>query len=151
MILCHISDSARYASMSAGLAMAIDWLQAHIDDDFIPGRYAIGDTPAGEVFVKVEDTALIPREKASLESHRRYIDIHVPLKSTETIGWAPTSGLKHSRQPYDESGDIEFFGDPAHSLLHIKVGQMAVFFPSDAHAPNIGLGRHRKMCIKIPV
>ena len=57
MILCHISDSARYASMSAGLAMAIDWLQAHIDDDFIPGRYAIGDTPAGEVFVKVEDTA----------------------------------------------------------------------------------------------
>lgn len=63
MILCHISDSARYASVSAGLAMAIDWLQAHIDDDFVPGRYAIGDTPAGEVFVKVEDTALIPRRK----------------------------------------------------------------------------------------
>lgn len=59
MILCHISDSSCYASVSAGLALAIDWLQAHIDDDFVPGRHVIGDTPAGEVFVKVEDLSLI--------------------------------------------------------------------------------------------
>ena len=151
MILSLVSDSPVYANLPPGLAMAIEWLLAHIGDDFTPGRYTIGDIPAGEVFVKVEDTTLIPREKASLESHKRYIDIHIPLKGTETIGWAPTSGLKHSRQPYDESLDIEFYGDTAHSLLHVKVGQMAIFFPSDAHAPNIGLGRHRKLCIKIPI
>ena len=73
------------------------------------------------------------------------------LKGTEIIGWAPVESLKHKREEYDADRDVAFYGDAAHSLLHVKVGQMAVFFPEDAHAPNIGLGNHRKLCIKIPL
>lgn len=147
MIISTINDAGRYSALSPGIAKAIEWLQATDVRQMAKGVSEIGDG----ITVKCEEPALLPREKVALEAHRRYIDIHVPLKGTEIIGWAPVDGLKHIRDPYDEDRDVAFFGDSAHSLLHIKVGQIAVFFPEDAHAPNIGLGTHRKLCIKIPV
>lgn len=151
MIVCTINDAARYAALSEGLALAIEWLENHQADEFVKGVYTIGSSAAGDVTVKCEEPALLPREKAALEAHRRFIDIHVPLKGTETIGWAPVNALKHVRSPYDADRDVAFYGDSAHSLIHLKLGQIAVFFPEDAHAPNIGLGNHKKLCIKIPV
>ncbi|MCM1067427.1 MAG: YhcH/YjgK/YiaL family protein [Muribaculaceae bacterium] len=151
MIVCSIIDASRYGALSPNLAEAIGWLIDHCADDFAKGKYSIAGSGNAEIFAKCEEPALLPREKAALESHRRYIDIHVPLKGTEIIGWAPVEALKHIRTPYDADADIAFYGDAAHSLLHVKRGQCAIFFPEDAHAPNIGLGSHRKLCIKIPV
>ena len=153
MIVCTIEDAAKYGAISPNLSLAINWLQNHCTDEFVKGTYTIGqsETTGADVTVKCEEPALLPREKAALEAHKKFIDIQVPLKGTETIGWAPVRALKHIRTQYSEENDVAFFGDSAHSLLHIKVGQMAVFFPEDAHAPNIGLGTHRKLCIKIPV
>ncbi len=131
--------------------MALGWLCEHFSDKFVSGSMEIGDAGSGSVIVKCEEPSLLPRERVSLEAHRRFIDIHVPLKGPETIGWAPLESLHHPRGAYDPDKDIIFYGDGAHSLLHLKVGQMAIFFPDDAHAPNIGLGTHRKLCIKIPV
>jgi|InofroStandDraft_1065614.scaffolds.fasta_scaffold09705_5 YhcH/YjgK/YiaL family protein len=151
MIVCTIDDANHYKGLSRALDMAIEWLVNNKDTQFVKGVYIIGDSDAGEVFAKCEEPALVPREKAALEAHRRYIDIHVPLKGTETIGWAPVGQLVHVRTPYDESRDIAFYGDAAQTLLHVRTGQCAIFLPEDAHAPNIGLGTHRKLCIKIPV
>ena len=148
MILCTIASSEVYKSISPLLGAAIGWLQNHYADEFVRGSAEI---PGTGIVVKSEEPAMLPREKVELEAHRRYIDIHVPLKSEETIGWAPVSALKHPRGEYDPEKDVLFYGDAANRLLHVKVGQMAVFFPDDAHAPNIGLGNHRKLCIKIPV
>lgn len=151
MILCRIEDSARYDAIALGVALATRWLREHSGDSFVIGSMEIGDAGAGPVVVKCEEPSMQDRERAQLEAHRRFIDIHVPLKGTEIIGWAPVASLLHQREDYDPDRDIVFFGDSAHSLLHVKVGQIAVFFPEDAHAPNIGLGKHRKLCIKIPV
>ena len=151
MIVSPISEIQRYTPLSEGLAIAIDWLKNFSADQFVKGIIEIGKTANGTVIAKCEECSLIPRERAQLEAHKKFIDIHVPLKCTETIGWAPVSSMKHVREEYDEEKDIAFFGDTAHSLIHVKVGQCAIFFPEDAHAPNIGLGNHRKICIKIPV
>ncbi len=146
MILCRIGDADTYSAISKPFAHALRWLAAFDPDSFAAGELNIGEG----VIVKFEEPALRPREAATLETHRQFIDIHVPVKGTEIIGWAPAATLRHERTAYDADRDIAFWGDAAHSLLHVKVGQMAVFFPADAHAPNIGLGNHRKLCIKIP-
>lgn len=147
MILCSLSDTTRVGRVSPLIAYALDWLKK-----YDPENFAVSDIELDYgIVVKCEAPGLIPRERARLEAHRRYIDIHVPLKGTETIGWAPQRGLILSQQPYDDERDIAFYGDMAQCLLHVKPGQIAVFFPDDAHAPNIGIGNHRKLCIKIPV
>ncbi len=147
MILSLITDSERYDALSRPVGEALRWLRNFNPADFTPGSTELENG----IIVKFETPSLHPRESGTLEAHRKFIDIHVPLKGTEIIGWAPVSQLKHVRTPYKEDEDIAFWGDAAHSLLHVKPGQLAIFFPEDAHAPCIGLGNHRKLCIKIPV
>lgn len=151
MILTTLSDSDTYRGISPALDLALEWLAAHAGDTFDKGVTAIDNADGWDISVKCEEPALMPREKAQLEVHRRFIDIHVPLKGTETIGWAPLDALQYVRAPYDAEKDVAFYADAAHSLLHVKKGQIAIMFPADAHAPNIGLGTHRKLCIKVPV
>ncbi|MDE5567440.1 MAG: YhcH/YjgK/YiaL family protein [Muribaculaceae bacterium] len=149
MIVCEISHAGRFKSLSPAIAQALDWLEKHYGDSFEKGRIDISDD--GSIYVNCQEPHLRDREVSELETHRRYIDIHVPLKNSETIGWAPLAGLKHPHGEYDADNDICFFGDSATSMLHVRKGQIAIFFPEDAHAPNIGVGTHRKLCIKIPV
>lgn len=147
MILCNIKDAGRYSTMSPLMAKAIGWLERYNLSEFADGLIDLGDG----VVVKCQSPALLPREKSRLEAHRRFIDIQVPVKGAEIMGWAPVDSLKHPLVAYDEATDVEFYGDTSTSLLHVHPGQMAVFFPEDAHAPNIGVGNHRKLVIKIPV
>lgn len=148
MILCTLSDSSRYDALSPAIATALEWLRTHADDYPEPGTKV---EIAPGILVKSQSVGLIPRDKAALEVHRRYIDIQVPLKTTETIGWADTADLKIVRNEYDETRDVAFYGDQAQCLVHVRPGQLVILFPEDAHAPNIGLGNHRKLVIKVPV
>ncbi len=105
-------------------------------------------------YANVETPTLRAREDAPLEAHRRYIDIHIPLDGPETIGWAPTDALTHIATPgYNAERDFALYDDEAHTFFDVRPGQCAVFFPEDAHAPNIGVpGKaHRKICVKIAV
>lgn len=152
MILCDIQDLARYRSVGpAALGAAIGWLLEHCGDRFDKGELAVALPDGAKFIVKCEEPAMMPRERVALEAHRRFIDIHVPLKGVEGMGWAPAAGLKHPHGEYDPGNDIRFFGDTSDSILHVHQGQAVIFFPEDAHAPNIGLGNHRKLCIKVPV
>lgn len=152
MILCDLNDAGRYSLMSPQMKIAIEWIMNHRKAPFTPGIQVIGKSENGnDIFVKSEAPALLPREKVSLEAHRRYIDIQIPLKGAEKMGWAAVPGLKLPRGPYDSDKDVIFYGDSATTLINVLPGQMAVFFPEDAHAPNIGLGNHRKCIIKVPV
>ena len=152
MILTDIPHCGRYDGLSPLIAMALKYVREFDAGAFVRGETVLThpDYADAPVIVRAEETALLPREKVSLETHRRFIDIHVPVKGPETIGWAPADKLKLGRAEYDAGTDIRYFGDTADSLLHVKVGQVAVFFPEDVHAPNIGLGNHRKLCIKVP-
>lgn len=147
MILCNIKDAWRYSALSPLMAKAIEWLENYNQSEFVDGQIDLG----GGVSVKCQSPALLPREKSRLEAHRRFIDIQVPVKGVEIMGWAPVDSLKHPLVAYDDAKDVAFYGDTSASLLHVQPGQMAIFFPEDAHAPNIGIGNHRKIVVKIPV
>jgi len=148
MILCQISEAARYHSISPQLAQALKWVNEHYKDEFKAGSQHVGDLG---VIVNSQEPAMQSAEASNLEAHRKYIDIHVPLQCTETMGWAPVDTLHDVITPYNSEADFELFGDQAHSLSQVRVGQLAIFFPEDAHAPNIGTGTHRKFCVKVPV
>ena len=149
MIVCDLRDAARYYSISPLLAQALMWIEKHKDDEFKVGSIK-RDGDSG-ITVNMQEVAMLPREKSCLEAHRKFIDIHVPLKGEETMGWAPVKALRNQLKPYDPDADFELYGDAAHSMLDIRVGQIAIFYPEDAHAPNIGIGNHRKLCVKVPV
>ena len=147
MILSTIKDGGTYSAISPLIKEAIEWLQNWNEADFKPGELEL----PGGIVVKFQEPALVPAEKARFEAHKRFIDIQVPLKGVEIMGWAPIDDLKNVIEPYNEDKDVVFLGDSTQNLINVYPGQMAIFFPEDAHAPNIGIGNHRKLCIKIPV
>lgn len=147
MILSTIKDGGTYSAISPLVKEAIEWLQNWNEADFKVGKEEL---PSG-IVIKFQEPALVPAEKARFEAHKRFIDIQVPLKGIEVMGWAPVEELKNVLEPYNEAKDVAFFGDSPVSLVNVYPGQMALFFPEDGHAPNIGIGNHRKLCIKIPV
>ena len=148
MILCKLTDSRKYGAISPALDTALAWLREH-DGDYPAAGTSVEIAPG--ITVMSQAVALIPADKARLEAHRRFIDIQMPLKSAETIGWADTADLKIPREEYDEARDVAFYGDAAQSMVHVRPGQLVVLFPEDAHAPNIGIGNHLKLVVKVPV
>lgn len=147
MIQSLLTDIARFSNLSPGFAQAADWLLHNDPSDVLPGKYEIG----GGVFVNSEEPELRPPSDAFLEAHRRYADIHVPISGTERVGLAYTSTLSHPVGEYDADRDIQFFTDSYSQTTEIRPGELLIVFPEDAHAPNIGTGAHRKLCIKIPL
>lgn len=147
MILFDLRDGEGVAAAYPILRPALAWLAAHRGDAFVEQRVDIDE----RAYAKYERPAMRPRERARLEAHRRYIDIHVPLSADEAIGWAPTKASSRVVREYDADTDIMFYGDDAHSIIHVRPGEAVVFFPEDTHAPNIGIGYHKKITIKIAV
>lgn len=148
MILLNLKDRERLLNLNPFIYEALTWAAEHIDEHFEKGSVMICD---GRVKVNREEVAMMPAEKKMLEAHRKFIDIHIPLSEDEYIGWSDVKDLKNKIQDYDEERDIEFYGDEAQMIFKTTRHQAAIFFPEDAHAPNIGVGLHHKLCIKIPV
>ena len=146
MILGDINNYQAIASINPRIAKALEWIKSHYKEKFPKGVLEIEE---GVIRVNCEEVAMVPQQM--LEAHRRYIDIHVPQSEEETIGWSPINNLKNCITPYNEAKDIEFYGDASQCLFPIRPGQFVIFFPEDAHAPNIGIGNHRKLCVKIAI
>lgn len=146
MILGDINNYNDIVNLNPRLLTALNWLKENYKTRFPKGEIILEE---GAITVRCQEVAMMPQQM--LEAHRKYIDIHAPQSEEETIGWSSINDLKNCINPYDESRDIESYGDAPQCLLQVRPGQFAIFFPKEAHAPNIGIGNHRKLCIKIAV
>lgn len=149
MILGEITDLAQLTIGNKLLNEALCWVAEHHNDNFETGTLFLNEN--GTLKVNREEVAMLPLGKQMLEAHKRYIDIHVPISNEETIGWASIKHLQNITKTYSEENDIMFYGDEPQSYITVRPGQCVIFFPEDAHAPNIGVGRHRKYCVKIAI
>ena len=84
-------------------------------------------------------TALTPSPR--FEFHKKYIDIQYIVSGAEVIGWAP-AGRMAVTDAYDADKDICFgtvrVGE--WTPVYLPAGQLAVFYPEDAHAPKMAAG-----------
>ncbi len=92
------------------------------------------------------------RSHCFFESHIRYLDFQLVLSGQEQMELVSTEKLEEQRR--DETKDVIFYGDtPSASKLVLEQGDLAIFFPEDAH---MGLPYHltpqtvRKTVVKVP-
>ncbi len=116
------------------------------DEAFSTLRSLSLNTPLGTTYLKEEMMFLNvhqyptkPRVKCRFEGHRNMIDLQYMIQGAEIIDWADKSKLI-AEEPYDREKDIEYFIGPKDvcmTQLHLQSGQFAIFFPDDAHRPQI--------------
>ena len=135
MILDTITHSDTYANLGPDFAKGFAFLH-QFDSSQAPGRYEIdGD----RVFALVQKYTTKSVESALFEAHRHYSDIQFLFSGRETILWAPLAAMSDQTMAYDDAKDAALWkcNIPDFTPVQLSAGQMAVFFPQDAHAPSI--------------
>lgn len=151
MIVDTLSNLEQYRGISTLFSQAVDWL-SHTDFQSLPlGNSAIDGK---KLYVIVQERDTKPAEEGLWEAHRQYIDIQVVTEGRELMGYCPISRLE-TNVPYSDAKDVEFYAGAAESLCLVEEGMFAVFFPQDAHMPNISVGdgaeRGKKLVVKVLV
>lgn len=147
MIIDSLSNAHRYYDLHPLFKKAFDYLNS----DF-------GEIPSGTIELDgqslkaiVSDADLKSKADAKLETHKKYIDIQMPLSKEETFGWKSLSKLENPIEEFNETKDIGFYHDKPSAYIAAQPGEFLIFFPEDAHAPLIGKGETRKVILKIEV
>lgn len=89
------------------------------------------------------------------ESHRAYIDVQVIVSGEELMGVVDVSQLSVAEDLTPEKDVIFFNAYEDASVLRVRAGEVAVFYPVDAHKPCVTAGaasvQVHKTVVKVPV
>ena len=118
-------------------------------DTIAPGRYPID----GEnIFAIITEAPSRELDKASWESHRKYIDLQYIIKGKEKIGVVQIDKAIVTK-PYTEAREAANYTAEGEYYI-ASPGTFFLFFPADVHRPNIkvdGFDVVKKLVIKIKV
>lgn len=146
MVLDSLKNGAFYNSLNKNLATAFAHLQKTDLAALAEGRYEID----GEnVYMMIVEKDLKKPADAALEIHNVYIDIQVVISGSEGFGWKDREDCTAPRGEYSSEKDILFYDDKPTTYATLQAGEMAIFFPADAHAPLVGEGHVKKCIVKV--
>lgn len=132
MIIDTLDNLEKYASLNPLFAKAVEFLR----------NTDLKAQPAGKVELDGKNLVVNfsvakgkTKEQAQLETHKKFIDIQIPLSCTEVMGYTPACNLPQGE--YNAEKDITKFAIPSESYIAVNPGMFAIFFPQDGHAPCI--------------
>lgn len=147
MILDSLDKLSSYSSIPC-IDLIIQWLENTDLDKLDYGRHILkGDS----LYVNCDWQDARSKESVSLEIHKKYIDIQIPLSGDELMGYTPASMLGKEVSPYDDNRDAAFYQAPAQNYFLVSKGMFAVFFPGEGHAPAISPKGIRKLVFKLKI
>ena len=143
MIIDTIENLGKYEAVNPLFKEVVAFLKKHDLNALEVGKHAIkGD----DLFVNIAVAKGRTPDAATLETHRKMIDIQIPLDVPETYGYTPLSHLP--AEEYNAEKDITLYPDlMAESFIDCLPGMFAIFFPQDGHAPCISMAPEIKKAI----
>ena len=115
------------------------------------GRIELGDNMYATV------SEYIPKDREGqlpFEAHKKYIDIQYIVSGKELIDIAPLKNMTVT-QSYNSENEAMFGSVTDFSVLKASSERFFIFFPADAHRPNLKDGENdvlvRKIVVKVPL
>jgi biofilm protein TabA len=95
-----------------------------------------------------------PRADGRWEAHNGHIDLQAILAGPERMDVTGRAGMtvNEDRLATDDVCFMDDVDDP--SVWTVRSGEVAVFFPSDAHMPSLAVGEPvqiKKTCVKVAI
>ena len=146
MIIDNLANAANYFNLHPLFEKAFDYFKQL---DVQGAETGSAEIEGSLLKASIVETQLKPETDARLETHRKYIDIQIPLSGVESYGWRSLATLGDSEAGYDEAHDIEFFRERPTTLVTLQPGEFVIFSPEDGHAPLVGEGAIRKIIFKV--
>ena len=134
MIYDTLNNIAFYKGLSPDIYEGLKFLQ-QVNPDIAVGTYQF--TPNVKAIVSEYTTKEV--NENGYEAHRQNIDIQYLLQGKEKIACLPLEELSETK-PYNEETDVAFYNavtDFSPSILDLRPGYFAIFFPQDGHMPQL--------------
>ncbi len=145
MVIDTIENLEKYVSLNPLFKDVVEFIKSNRLDDLEVGKHAI---KGADLFVNIQMAKGKSKDIALLETHKKMIDIQIPLSAPETYGYTPLCDLPEAE--YYEEKDITKYAGEANTYVTCKPGEFAIFFPQDGHAPCIsGEAEIKKAIFKV--
>lgn len=148
MIIDNIKNASLYYNVHKRFKKAFDFLETIDFNNCNEGKFEVEGNNIKSI---ISTNKLKDKNNALLETHQKYIDIHIPISDSETFGWKSAKKLENSTDNYDSDKDFELFRDTPTTYFTISPGEFVIFLSDDAHAPLIGIGELKKIIFKIAI
>lgn len=146
MIITDLQNTATIEALHPAFKQLFDYLKSHNLIDMPLGRIELdGD----RLFINNDNPTLRSADEQTIEVHRRYIDVHIPLDRDEIIGWKTTGHCTDLASDYEKDKDRMFYNDKPTTYITLHPGEVCICYPEDGHAPIIGTGTMRKAVAKV--
>jgi YhcH/YjgK/YiaL family protein len=149
MILDRIGNSVLYAGLSPDFKAAFEFITTTNFEKAVPGTYTL----KGDMYYMLQNYETKPESEGFFETHRKYIDLQYVISGRERHDYAHFSTLR-VRNPYNDEKDLTVYDGEGCSFV-LNQGFFVVYFPEDAHMPNLmAEGNPEKMLkavVKIPI
>ncbi len=151
MIYDSLNNFSTYLCVHPLFADVLAFLKNHEGSlpALMPGSYDINSSSA---FASISEYASKPESEGFLEYHRKFIDVQLVVAGREKIGIAHKDNCRD--QEYREEKDLGKLEGTADFIL-MDTNNFAIFFPQDAHMPQISCSDRRekvkKVVFKIPI
>ena len=147
MIIDNIKNYKLYIGLCPGFREAFEFIAGNKFEK-IPGKYPI----KGDIYYMMQEYESKPEAGVLFEAHRKFIDIQYILSGKERHIYAHLP-LLSEKKPYDPEKDAAFY-EGRGSGIEMEKGFFAVYFPDDAHIPNLRITdlpeKMTKIVLKIP-
>jgi YhcH/YjgK/YiaL family protein len=102
-----------------------------MDPGIAPGEYEL---EGRDIYAVVFDCTTKALLDTTLEAHRIYADLHLPLSGPEVHARFPLAGLEENT-PYDAAKDAATYHHPDRftALFTLHPGHFALYLPHEAH------------------
>jgi biofilm protein TabA len=151
MIVTDLEHVAQQIALTPALQKGLDFL-GQVHGQTLPnGRVEID----GERVYALVQSYETRHGEPKFEAHRKYLDIQYVASGEEIVAWAFIDRMVVD-VAYDEAKDVCFGHVPPADVTPVRVsaGQMAILYPSDAHAPKVAAGAPtavKKIVVKVAV
>lgn len=142
MVIDTIENFGKYVSLNPLFKEVLDFIKSNDLNKLEEGKHLI---KGNDLFVNVQNAKGKTKEIALLETHKKMIDVQVPLSTAETFGYTPLGDLPDAE--YNAEKDITKYDGLAETYVTCKPGEFAIFFPQDGHAPCISDEKEIKKAI----
>jgi YhcH/YjgK/YiaL family protein len=132
MVIDTIENLEKYVTLNPLFKDVVEFLKNNDLNTLEEGKHFIKDK---DLFVNIQMAKGKTKEEAKLETHKRMIDIQIPISACETFGYTPLGDLP--AEEYNDEKDITKYAILAETYFTLKPGEFAIFFPQDGHAPCV--------------
>ena len=145
MIVDTLDNLEKYVSLNPLFAEVVKFLESNDLEELEDGKHTI---QGEDLFVNITTAHGKTPDEAVFETHRKMLDIQIPLDNEETYGYLPLQNLPDAE--YNEEKDLSKYpGAVASSYVTCQPGEFVIFAPQDGHQPCIGTGDIHKAIFKV--